>query len=66
MKRYYYVIRTNDYAEQKIIGRHKTYADARNEKRRMDRRDHGNSYRVIRSTRFELIGTKAGEGVPIL
>ena len=66
MKHYYYVIRTNDYAEQRIIGRRETYADARNEKRRMDRRDQHNTYRVIRSTRFELIGTEAGEGVPIL
>ena len=66
MEHYYYVIRTNDYAEQKIVGRHGNYSDARNEKRRRDRKDHHNTYRVIRSTRFELIGTEAGEGVPIL
>ena len=66
MKHYYYVIRTNDYAEQRIVGRHETYAEAWNEKRRRDRRDNVNSYRVIRSTRFEFIGTEAGEGVPIL
>ena len=66
MKHYYYVIRTNDYAEQKIVGRHETYADARNEKRRRDRTDRFDTYRVIRSTRFGFIGTEAGQGVPIL
>ena len=66
MKNYYYVIRTNDYAEQKIIGRHETYADARNQKRRLDRNGNSDSYRVIRSTRFEIIGTEVRQGVPIL
>ena len=63
MKNYYYVIRTNDYAVQKIIGRHETYADARNQKRRLDRNGNSDSYRVIRSTRFEIIGTEVRQGV---
>ena len=66
MKNYYYVIQTDDYAAQKIVGRHETYAEAWNEKRRRDRRDNFDSYRIVRSTRFELIGKEAGEGVPIL
>ena len=66
MKYLYYVIRTNDYAEQKIVGRHETYSDARNEKRRRDRKDQHDTYRVIRSARVENVGTEVGEGVPIL
>ena len=66
MKYFYYVIRTNDYAEQKIVGRHEAYSDARNEKRRRDRKDQHNTYRVIRSARVASVGTEVGEGTQIL
>ena len=62
----YYVISTNDYGEQKIVGRHDNYEDARNEKRRRDRKDRFDTYRIVKSARVADVGVAAGEGVPIL
>ncbi len=62
--KFYYVIRTNDYAEQRIIGKHFNYNDAYNQLKRCNRRDPyaGFYYRVQRLSKDLYIGMESSTG----